>query len=226
MNWLDAPIWQPFKWTPTNTHAHSGIDLGMKNGTPITAPMPGMILSSGHEPWGGQVNELVSINGQPYVLSWLHLSSLEPMQPGQTVQPGQTLGYSGTPPPGYGSGAHTHFEVTHGTLAPYMGYSPWHPTKTSYPVNPATLLTGWRNGVTTLALQTNGNGSTASAGCVHSVSIFPGQTFCLDGGINFAIRGGIVLAGVVLILAALAIFAAGNSGVRDVVKTAAPLAAA
>src|SRR5579859_6180797 len=110
--WYQYPIWQGFKWTPSDTHAHSGVDIGDPYGTVVTAPMSGTIISQGIEPWGGQVNELVSGPSGPEVISFLHLSMLSPTT--GHVQAGARIGSTGTPPPGYGSGAHLHFELTHG----------------------------------------------------------------------------------------------------------------
>lgn len=161
-----APVWQGFFWTRSNTHAHSGIDLGMPVGTPIVAPMDGTIISgTGPQRWGGQVNELVRIGGQPYVLTWIHLSR-EAVKPGP-VKAGTVVGYSGTPPAGYGSGSHTHFEVTHGTVAPYTGYNPWNPTASTYPVNPAPFLAIWKLGE---AITSISGGQPKSGGGVGGVA--------------------------------------------------------
>ena len=220
----------------------------MPEGTPLTAPMSGTIISAGNERWGGQVNELVYIGGKPYVLSWLHLKTVQ-VRPGP-VKAGQQIGLSGTPPPGYGSGSHTHFEVTTGTVAPYMGYNPWHPTAESHPVNPAPFLalfkagaflggsTGGLGGVADSVIGTGGvynptgqqdPGHVPHGGdCVHSISLFPGNTTCLDGGIDFAARGALVVSALVLLVMAFAIFAGGNADVRSAVgkigKTAAEAA--
>ena len=139
--WWDFPVWQPFKWNRKNPSAHSGIDLGMAIGTTIVAPFDGTFINGTREPWGGQVNYLVQFPDGPRVLSFLHLSQIAPHGAGASISAGDILGYSGEPPsPQYGSGAHLHFEVTHGTVAPYEGYSPTHPTGSSYPMDPAPLL--------------------------------------------------------------------------------------
>lgn len=165
--WYDSPVWQGFKWTPSDTKAHSGIDLGMPVGTPITAPLPGTLLSEGIQPWGGQVNELVIAGGKPEVLSWLHLSSLTPLAPGSPITPGEVLGKSGTPPAGYGSGAHTHFELTAGSKAPYMQYNPWHPTSSSHPLDPTPLIDSLKaNGV-------SASGSPVTQGVTTGFSLNP-----------------------------------------------------
>lgn len=140
-NLYPAALWQPFKWTRQQPSAHSGIDIGMPIGTAIVAPEEGTYMNGTMEPWGGQVNILVQWSDGPHVLSFLHLSQITPHRAGEPITGGMLLGASGQPPtPQYGSGAHLHFEVTKGTLAPYEGYSPTHPTQTSYPVDPKAFL--------------------------------------------------------------------------------------
>ena len=140
-NLYPAALWQPFKWTRQQPRAHSGIDIGMPIGTPLVAPEDATYMSGRMEPWGGQVNLLVQWPDGPHVLSFLHLSQIAPIRAGEAIKGGTFLGLSGQPPsPQYGSGAHLHFEVTHGTLAPYEGYSPTQPTGASYPVDGKAFL--------------------------------------------------------------------------------------
>lgn len=125
--WYDGPIWQGFKWSPTNPKGHSGIDIGMPIGTPLTALLPGKIISFGMEPWAGQMNLQHDWPGiGPIVVSYLHGSAFPAgLSVGGFVQPGDVVMLSGQPPPGgqYGSGAHCHFEVSKGTQPPYMGHN-------------------------------------------------------------------------------------------------------
>ena len=139
-NWLND-ITQGFKWSPSNVQAHSGIDIGLKYGTPIYAIHSGVINYSGVKAWGGQISELETAYGKPITDSYLHLSQ-EVVSQGQQVQAGQLIGYSGSPPTRqYGTGPHLHFEETLGNLAPYVTASnPWRPTAQSYPLNPVPLL--------------------------------------------------------------------------------------
>ena len=148
MAWYDGDILQGFKWSRSNLKGHSGDDIAAPIGTNITATMPGTVVSKGMEPWGGQTNELVWVGGAPYVMSWLHESALPEAAPGSHVNVGQSMGLSGEPPPGagYGSGAHIHFEISHGSLPPYMSsYGPTHPTADNYPVDPSSWLSLWRS---------------------------------------------------------------------------------
>ncbi|HLZ25479.1 MAG TPA: M23 family metallopeptidase [Ktedonobacterales bacterium] len=136
-----ANLWQSFKWSRRNPSAHSGIDIGMPVGTVLVAPEDATYLNGTMEPWGGQVNLLVQWGDGPHVLSFLHLSQITPHAAGEAIAGGTLIGLSGQPPsPQYGRGAHLHFEVTHGTLAPYEGYSPTRPTQTNYPVDGASFL--------------------------------------------------------------------------------------
>jgi hypothetical protein len=235
--WWSQPIWQGFKWSKTNTQAHSGIDLGMPCGSQLTAPLNATVISEGIEPWGGQVNLLVPAGqmpagydqNSPYVLSFLHLSQIG-VQTGQTVQVGQQIGLSGQPPPGYGSGCHLHFEVTHGGVPPYMGYSPWYPTATSYPESPdgqtvnsaGQVISGVFGGVlgalqASKGVLTGANGAiplaagASSGNCVHPLMIAGFQVACVPDTVYnwfteplriFKFVGGVIL---ILIAAALII---------------------
>lgn len=140
--WYALGVSQGFKWSLQDTHAHSGIDLATDVGRPITAPFDGIQVSEGTEAWGGQENELVlNQQGQPEVLSWLHMSEELPIAPGSPIHAGDLLGFSGTPPPQFGNGPHIHFEETAGRLPPYMSnYNPWYPTAASFPINPTPTL--------------------------------------------------------------------------------------
>lgn len=139
-NWLND-ITQGFKWSPSNVRAHSGVDIGLKYGTPVYAIHSGTINYSGVKAWGGQISEVETAYGQPVTDSYLHLSQ-ELVRSGQQVQAGQLIGYSGSPPTRqYGTGPHLHFEETFGSQAPYVTASnPWRPTAQSYPLNPIPLL--------------------------------------------------------------------------------------
>lgn len=163
--WYDGPIWQGFKWTPQDPAAHSGIDIGMDIGTPLTALLPGYVISLGMEPWGGQINiqsEWPSL-GQ-IVISYLHCSRFPlGIKAGSQVKPGQIIAYSGEPPsPQYGHGAHCHFEVSRGTQPPYMGH-----TGPSNPVDGTFLLDAAKKG--TLG-NVNANGVLAAASSASAVS--------------------------------------------------------
>jgi biotin carboxyl carrier protein len=210
--WASSHVWQPFYWSPSATARHSGIDLGMQEGTPLTAPMPGTIIGSSQQPWGGQVDELVTIGGQQYVLSFLHLSDTSQVQAGQQVQPGQVIGLSGSPPPGYGNGAHTHFELTHGSVPPYTGYSPHRPTSTSYPINPAAVVAVFAAGqIPTDTTSTSGSAASSSGdtSCGHNWHAGLGPIsgdLCLDAPLDLISRAVLIFAGLALVALGIATF--------------------
>lgn len=125
--WYSYPISQGFKWSPANPGGHSGNDVPCPCGTPLTALLPGHVISLGMEAWGGQINIQCSWPGiGDIVLSYLHAQGFpRGMAPGVAVSAGELIAISGQPPPGagYGSGCHVHFEVSVGTQPPYMGHT-------------------------------------------------------------------------------------------------------
>jgi Peptidase family M23 len=133
--------YQGFLWTWSNEKAHSGIDLPDSCGTPMTAALPGKVVVAGQYPcYGGQVSVQTTFLGQPIVYTYLHGQSHN-VQVGDTVKAGQLLGYSGAPiAAACGGGCHVHFEVEHGTQAPYTGGPPQNSNAQNYPINPVPLL--------------------------------------------------------------------------------------
>ncbi len=86
---------------------HSGLDLGVKQGTPVMAAETGYIakVALGTK-WYG--NYIMIIHGGNITTLYGHLSSVQVSQD-QYVTKGQLIGYSGNT--GYSSGPHLHFEV-------------------------------------------------------------------------------------------------------------------
>lgn len=147
--WFRRKVTQGFKWSQRNTDAHSGIDITMPLGTPITSPVAGQVAGSSCHEWGIQVDVRFSANGQSLVWSALHLMQLAPgIKTGSVVQPGTLLGYSGGVSSGvpcptarkFSDGPHLHMELTHGSIPPYTTYNPRRPTGSSYPLNPNAFL--------------------------------------------------------------------------------------
>lgn len=157
--WYLYPITQGFKWTPSNTVGHSGVDIGCPLGTPVTAPVTGQIVGASCHAWGIQVDiKFTSASGETLVVSFLHLMQLAPgIAAGQVVQVGTVLGYtggvsSGVPCPTarkYSTGAHLHLELTHGSIPPYTTYNPRSPDTSSYPMNPLAFLTSIKSSMGT-----------------------------------------------------------------------------
>lgn len=85
---------------------HSGIDIAAPKGTPIYAANAGPILYSGWNNWG--YGYTVVIAHGPFSTLYGHMSSIA-VRCGQTVNPGQVIGYVGST--GNSSGPHLHFEI-------------------------------------------------------------------------------------------------------------------
>ena len=85
---------------------HSGIDIAAAVGTPIYAANAGPILYSGWNNWG-YGNTVVIAHG-PFSTLYGHMSSIA-VRCGQSVNPGQVIGYVGST--GNSSGPHLHFEL-------------------------------------------------------------------------------------------------------------------
>ncbi len=85
---------------------HSGIDIAAPIGTPIYAANAGPILYSGWNTWG--YGYTVVIAHGPFSTLYGHMSSIA-VRCGQTVNPGQIIGYVGSS--GNSSGPHLHFEI-------------------------------------------------------------------------------------------------------------------
>lgn len=107
---LSAPITSPFGW---RTHPifgtqrfHSGVDLGVDIGTPLTAILPGTVEAA---EWMGGYGYAVLIDHGGGVESLFgHCSQLF-VVPGQTVSAGMLVAASGNT--GYSNGPHVHVEV-------------------------------------------------------------------------------------------------------------------
>lgn len=153
--WYQYASGRGFRWTPTNRHAHSGIDVQVPWGTPVTALLPGQVIFAGCKAWGGQVDLLTNYGSAPHVVTMLHLHSIS-ARVGQIVPAGAILGYSGGDGRGpcptqrqYSEGPHVHLELTVGSSGPYHGGSPYSinlsPEHGSYPTDPAPLLASLRS---------------------------------------------------------------------------------
>ena len=131
-------------------NGETGIDIGLPYHTPVYAVTPGTVLGVNPQYGGGGVASIDSvINGSgingPASVYYQHLSDII-VQPGQSIQAGQLIGYSGGQL-GYGQNPSSskfssgpHIEV--GLNAPYGGA--WHPLGPN--VNPLGFLQGLANG--------------------------------------------------------------------------------
>lgn len=85
---------------------HSGIDFAAEGGTPVLATGRGVVLRAG---WAGGYGKLVEIEHDDALVSRFgHLSRIA-VQSGQSVQPGDVIGYVGST--GRSTGPHLHYET-------------------------------------------------------------------------------------------------------------------
>jgi murein DD-endopeptidase MepM/ murein hydrolase activator NlpD len=101
---------------------HDGTDFGVGCGTPVLAAAAGEVVSAyGSEGYGNQlVLNHGTVNGQGLATSYSHLTSFS-ASPGDSVQQGDIIGYSGNT--GYSTGCHLHFMVyENGTPVNPMGW--------------------------------------------------------------------------------------------------------
>jgi murein DD-endopeptidase MepM/ murein hydrolase activator NlpD len=94
------------------TGTHNGLDVPMPKGTPIKAPMDGIVEVSEHK-YGGRQVVVKMANGDRFGVA--HLSEWK-VKDGQKVVAGQVVGLSGNTGRvrGKGGGYHAHFTVTKG----------------------------------------------------------------------------------------------------------------
>ena len=88
------------------TGFHAGIDIAVGSGTPIRACRSGTVTIAGWQ--GGYGNTVVIDHGGGMATLYAHQSSIA-VSTGQTVLPGQVIGYVGST--GRSTGPHLHFEV-------------------------------------------------------------------------------------------------------------------
>ena len=93
-------------------HRHSGVDLAVPVGTPVLAPAAGTIREAGAR---GDYGNVITINfGGKTEGKFAHLSQFN-VRPGDTVDAGDIIGYSGgargAPGAGNSQGPHLHYEI-------------------------------------------------------------------------------------------------------------------
>ncbi len=99
---------------------HAGLDIAAPAGTPIKAPIPGIVrLAQG--PFTLEGNVIILDHGRGLYSSYLHLSRID-VKPGQIIRQGDIMGAIGTT--GRSTGPHLHWAMT------------WHGVR----VDPASML--------------------------------------------------------------------------------------
>ena len=106
-----VPLTSPFGYRWGRLHA--GVDLGVPIGTPVVASLSGQVVSAA---WNGGYGNCVVLRHRDRTLETLYGHLLRvAVQPGQMVQQGQVIGWSGDS--GYATGPHLHFELRQLTTA-------------------------------------------------------------------------------------------------------------
>ena len=118
-----GPITSPFGYRIHSifgtTIYHSGIDIGVDEGTPVHAADSGVVIYSGSG-LTGYGNVVIIDHGNGLSTLYAHNSALL-VSEGESVSKGQVVAYSGMT--GYATGPHVHFEVrVNGSPTDPMGY--------------------------------------------------------------------------------------------------------
>ena len=109
---------------------HSGIDIGVAEGTQVLSSTVGTVVTTFRTNCGGnQVYVQSYVGGKPYVVLYAHLLKVS-VKTGQTVNQNTTIGYSGgystsTRHGGYDkctTGAHLHVSVSQTVYKNYSNY--------------------------------------------------------------------------------------------------------
>ena len=120
---VDGPIASDFgpRTIEGRYEFHPGIDIAVPEGTPIRAALSGTVaLTESEAESGGYGNYTCIDHGGGLSTCYAHQSAFA-VEPGQGVQQGEVIGYSGCT--GYCLGPHLHFEVRiNGEVADPFGY--------------------------------------------------------------------------------------------------------
>ena len=110
---IDSPFGYRNTGIQGATTNHQGIDIGCPSGTPVYAPLDGLVMSAQDTTPNG-CGGFVKLNHMNYETKFCHLKQWV-VTNGEKVKKGQVIGYSGggegDPYRGITSGAHLHFEV-------------------------------------------------------------------------------------------------------------------
>lgn len=118
-------------------YAHEGLDISRATGTPVYAPFAGVVAFAGVDASYG--NYCRVFHPRLKICTFFaHLSELR-VQNGNSIVPGQLLGYTGNT--GNSSGPHLHFEVR--KMTDDGVYQPNWSAHTNARVDPLGFLSGW-----------------------------------------------------------------------------------
>ena len=88
---------------------HEGIDIFAPRGTPVVAPIAGLVMHVGHDRLGGNVVRVLGPGGQTHYFA--HLDRFAELRRWQVVQPGDVLGYVGNTGNARGGSPHLHYGI-------------------------------------------------------------------------------------------------------------------
>ncbi|MFN3939348.1 MAG: peptidoglycan DD-metalloendopeptidase family protein, partial [Chitinophagales bacterium] len=101
---VDGKINSKFGWR--RGRVHSGIDLDLETGDPVSAALDGTVIEANYS--GGYGNLVVLKHENGLETYYAHLSKIK-VEPGQKVEAGELIGLGGST--GRSTGPHLHFEV-------------------------------------------------------------------------------------------------------------------
>ena len=97
-----------------NNNMHYGIDFGLFTGTPVKAITSGTVLETKWNPGGGGNTITIKENDNQHYQWYMHLSEYN-VKPGETVNTGDVIAYSGAS--GGVTGPHLHFQRMNGEVS-------------------------------------------------------------------------------------------------------------
>lgn len=220
LEWINAPVGRAHDPTDNAGGGELGIDLATPLNTPISSPWPGVVTYAGSSAsTGGMVKVLTNIPGiGPIYEYFLHLNT-GAVKAGQTIQAGQTLGFSGGTQPGAGGWPH----VEYGLFTDPKYASQYWGFQTGSTLDPTSIIQALHNsggvspsslpGAQGVANLINGFGVGSAAGSIapSASNLFAGQLSQELGKVNTNLpnwlwQGGLILLGGLLILAGVIIF--------------------
>lgn len=88
---------------------HRGIDIFARRGTPILAPVDGLVLDVGHDRLGGNVVKILGSGAQVHYFA--HLERFGPLEERGWIARGEVVGYVGDSGNAKGTPPHLHYGI-------------------------------------------------------------------------------------------------------------------